>query len=66
MPTVELKNKLKNKNRNANEQRCRVVCFNIDKVNKIQGMDITFVTNAETDKEAKSLLTELGLPFKKN
>ncbi|MHB1687887.1 MAG: ArsR/SmtB family transcription factor [Ignavibacteriaceae bacterium] len=36
MPTVELKNKLKNKNRNANEQRCRVVCFNIDKVNEIK------------------------------
>ena len=29
-------------------------------------MDVTFVTTAETDKEAKSLLTELGLPFKKN
>ena len=40
--------------------------INIDKVNKIAGMDITFVTSAETDKEAKSLLTELGLPFKKN
>jgi len=40
--------------------------INIDKVNKITGMDITFVTSAETDKEAKSLLTELGLPFKKN
>jgi len=40
--------------------------INIDKVNKIGGMDITFVTSAETDKEAKSLLTEMGLPFKKN
>ena len=40
--------------------------INIDKVNKIDGMDITFVTTADTDKEAKSLLTELGLPFKKN
>jgi large subunit ribosomal protein L5 len=40
--------------------------INIDKVNKISGMDITFVTSAATDKEAKSLLTELGLPFKKN
>ena len=38
----------------------------IDQVNKITGMDITFVTSADTDKEAKSLLTELGLPFKKN
>ena len=40
--------------------------INIDKVNKISGMDITFVTTANTDKEAKSLLTELGLPFQKN
>ncbi|MCH1517824.1 MAG: 50S ribosomal protein L5 [Flavobacteriaceae bacterium] len=40
--------------------------IDIDKVNKIAGMDITFVTSAPTDKEAKSLLTELGLPFKKN
>ncbi|MEN8816063.1 MAG: 50S ribosomal protein L5 [Nonlabens sp.] len=40
--------------------------INIDKVNKISGMDITFVTSANTDKEAKSLLSELGLPFKKN
>jgi len=40
--------------------------INIDKVNKISGMDITFVTSADTDKEAKSLLTELGVPFQKN
>jgi large subunit ribosomal protein L5 len=40
--------------------------IDIDKVNKINGMDITFVTTAETDKEAKSLLNELGIPFKKN
>ena len=40
--------------------------INIDKVNKIGGMDITFVTSANTDKEAKSLLHELGIPFKKN
>lgn len=40
--------------------------IDIDKVNKINGMDITFVTTANTDKEAKSLLNELGLPFKKN
>lgn len=39
---------------------------NIDKINRINGMDITFVTSAETDTEAKSLLSELGLPFKKN
>ena len=35
-------------------------------VNQNLGMDITFVTSADTDKEAKSLLTELGLPFQKN
>lgn len=40
--------------------------IDIDKINKISGMDITFVTSAETDKEAKSLLAELGVPFKKN
>jgi len=40
--------------------------IDIDKVNRINGMDITFVTSAPTDREAKSLLTELGLPFKKN
>jgi|TARA_Y100000996_G_scaffold360810_1_gene303414 large subunit ribosomal protein L5 len=40
--------------------------IDIDKVNKIGGMDISFVTTAKTDKEAKSLLNEMGLPFKKN
>ena len=40
--------------------------IDIDKVNRISGMDITFVTTAATDKEAQSLLTELGLPFKRN
>ena len=40
--------------------------IDIDKVNKISGLDITFVTSAETDAEAKALLTQLGLPFKKN
>jgi len=40
--------------------------IDIDKVNRISGMDITFVTSASTDQEAKSLLTELGIPFKKN
>ena len=39
--------------------------INIDKVNKISGMDITFVTNTNSDKEAVGLLSELGLPFKK-
>jgi large subunit ribosomal protein L5 len=39
--------------------------IDIDKVSKIQGMDITFVTSANTDKEAHALLTEFGIPFKK-
>ena len=36
----------------------------IDKVNRITGMDITFVTTAGTDEEAYELLKELGMPFK--
>ena len=40
--------------------------INIDRIKKIDGMNITFETSASTDKEAKSLLSELGLPFKKN
>ena len=39
--------------------------IDIDKVNKINGMDITFVTSARTDEEAFALLKEFGLPFKK-
>jgi len=38
--------------------------IDIDKVNKITGMDITFVTSAKTDAEAFALLKALGLPFK--
>ncbi len=38
--------------------------INIDKINKIAGMDITFVTSARTDNEAMALLREMGLPFK--
>ena len=40
--------------------------IDIDKITKMQGMDITFVTTAKTDKEAHALLKELGLPFKSN
>jgi large subunit ribosomal protein L5 len=39
--------------------------INIDKVNAITGMDITFVTTAQTDAEAFALLKELGMPFVK-
>ncbi|NBX19113.1 MAG: 50S ribosomal protein L5 [Bacteroidia bacterium] len=38
--------------------------IDIDKVSKIQGMDITFVTTAPTDNEAFELLSEFGIPFK--
>lgn len=38
--------------------------IDIDKVNKITGMDITFVTTANTNEEAYELLKEMGMPFK--
>jgi large subunit ribosomal protein L5 len=38
--------------------------IDIDKVTKMMGMDITFVTSANSDEEALSLLSEFGLPFK--
>ena len=36
-----------------------------DKVTKVRGMDIVIVTTAQTDEEARALLTELGMPFAK-
>jgi len=39
--------------------------IDIDKVNRITGLDITFVTTANTDEEAFELLKELGMPFRK-
>lgn len=39
--------------------------IDLDKVSKINGMDITLVTSARTDKEAHALLREFGIPFKK-
>ncbi len=38
--------------------------IDFDKVEKIKGMNITFVTTAETDEEAKELLATLGMPFR--
>ncbi|HET9960205.1 MAG TPA: 50S ribosomal protein L5 [Polyangiaceae bacterium] len=38
--------------------------IDFDKVEKIKGMNITFVTSAETDEEAKALLGSLGMPFR--
>ena len=40
--------------------------IDIDKISKILGMEITFVTTARTDEEAHALLREFGLPFKKH
>jgi large subunit ribosomal protein L5 len=39
--------------------------IDLDKISRVSGMDITFVTTAKTDAEAYALLKELGLPFKK-
>jgi large subunit ribosomal protein L5 len=39
--------------------------INPDKVEFVQGMDITFVTTATTDREGLALLTQLGVPFRK-
>lgn len=38
--------------------------INFDKVNKVNGMNITFITTADTDKEGKALLGLLGMPFR--
>ena len=38
--------------------------INYDKIDKIKGMNITFVTTAKTDKEGKALLKKLGLPLR--
>jgi large subunit ribosomal protein L5 len=38
--------------------------INFDKVEKIKGMNITLVTSAETNEEARELLTQLGMPFR--
>ena len=40
--------------------------IDIEKIDKIRGMDITFVTTAQTDEEAKELLALLGMPFAKS
>ncbi len=36
-----------------------------DKIDKVRGMDVIFVTTAETDEEARELLAQFGMPFKK-
>lgn len=40
--------------------------INYDKIEKIKGLNITFVTSARTDDEGRALLTHLGMPFTKN
>ena len=44
----------------------QIICpeINIDAINKLMGMNITFVTSANTDEEGYALLKEFGLPFK--
>lgn len=37
----------------------------MEKIDKVRGMDITFVTTAQNDDEGRSLLTQIGLPFRK-
>jgi large subunit ribosomal protein L5 len=37
----------------------------MDKLDKVRGMDITFVTTAESDDEGRALLTQMGMPFRK-
>jgi large subunit ribosomal protein L5 len=39
--------------------------IDVDKIYKIQGMDITFVTSSQTDEEAFALLSAFGMPFQK-
>ena len=40
--------------------------INVDKIDKIRGLDVTFVTTAKTDEEAYELMLAMGFPFKKN
>jgi large subunit ribosomal protein L5 len=37
--------------------------IDVDNVDRISGMDVTFVTSADTDEESYALLKELGMPF---
>lgn len=37
----------------------------MEKLDKVRGLDVTFVTSARTDEEARALLTQLGMPFRK-
>jgi len=39
--------------------------INIDKIDKVKGLNITIVTTADTDEEGRALLTHLGMPFRK-
>ena len=37
-----------------------------DKIDKVRGMDVVIVTTAQTDEEARALLSELGMPFRQS
>ena len=39
--------------------------INVDKIDRIRGLDVTFITNANTDEEAFELLKNFGMPFRK-
>ena len=51
--------------RNALRNHADSCTINLDKVEFVQGMDITFVTTASTDEEGLALLRLLGMPFQK-
>ena len=44
-------------------KNCMKMCY--DKIDKLRGMDIVFVTTAKTDEEGHELLAQLGMPFHK-
>ncbi len=40
--------------------------INVDKIDRVRGMDVTIVTSADTDEEGRALLRKLGFPFKED
>ena len=48
----------------TNRVKAAPILVNMENINKIMGMNITFVTSGKTDEEAYALLKEFGLPFK--
>ena len=54
------------RNRKSEEEKPPNSEIDLDKISKITGMDITIVTNTESDEEAFDLLKEFGMPFSEN